>query len=260
VVCVAILGEGWTDVLKFFTEREAFLHPVVQYGDALICGADDVSALYNRAERPRLLAKLGLPPASADGAAWRLLQQVAAVPPEDYTTVRAMVVRNRLSLRKAKKMSVEDTENMVAAEQEEKRKRGGRRRAKPEAAQEAGQEASAQTEEGGEGEVNRAAPRAPRAPMPENTVLRYAEDPEGRPWSPNHMPCRTGTARYEKFSRFTDGMTVGELRAKNIPHALIHAYVDRGWIRPEGLVPATQATVAVENPNEGSEYPEDEAA
>jgi hypothetical protein len=268
VVCVAILGEGWTEVLRFSTVREAFLHPIVQYGDALICGADDVSAQYNGLERPRLLAKLGIPPASTDGTAWRLLQQVAEQPPEDYATVRAMVARNRLKLRKVK-MSVENTEDMANEEQQKtKRARGSRTKntAQDAAEQRVGEPDGAEEAATAVDAAPRQPPRPARAPMPDNTVLRYSQDSEGRSWSPDHMPCRPGTARYEKFSRFTDGMTVGELRAKNIPHSLIHAYVDRGWIRTEGLVPATQATVAVENPtaqsdqNSPSGYSEEDEA
>lgn len=258
MIC-AVLGEGWTDILQFSSERAAFLHPVVQYGDALIKGPEDVSVLYNALERPRLMERLGLSSSSSDRAAWDALRLAAAPPPSDYDDLCAMVARNRQRLRKVR-MSVEEAGAAVETEVKAARKRGPRKAA-------AVQPAAVQPADGervdGEvtaiGEKPRRVVRAPRAPMPDSTVLHYSNDTEGVPWSREHMPCRPGTARSERFEKFVEGMTVGELHAQGIPHALIHTYVDRGWIHPENHAAGRENPSASGTPN-AVDYDEEEAA
>lgn len=60
MTCVAVTRGGWGDFWLFETAQEADLHPLVQYGDAILAEPHDIARKYNVLEIGRFVSKLGL--------------------------------------------------------------------------------------------------------------------------------------------------------------------------------------------------------
>lgn len=198
VLVVAVTRGGWGDFWLFDTAAEADLHPLIQYGDAILTGPEDITRQYNLLEIGRLLATLGsddlrvevlsrmhpdldLPnrervaivEASSERI-WGLIVGRASPPPNDADAIVAQIRADRVLM--IKENTVTDTTKTAAVPAKDKA-------AKP-----------------------AAAPRAPKyAPTAKIVMLA---DKEGKKYGKDHNPKRTGSKAHAAFAKLTDGMTV----------------------------------------------------
>src|SRR5690348_4194212 len=123
MVCVAVTRMGWGSVFRFADARSAFLHPVIQYGDAIISDAETLLGLYRPHEWRRLISFVGMQNEVSEtesrsetlGRLFRGLVKMAEDPPNTIEALVTMVAQDRSvaddERRSNRAMSVESTED-----------------------------------------------------------------------------------------------------------------------------------------------------
>lgn len=212
---IAITGAGFGEILKFETYDDAFLHPVVQYGDAIARSAEELPDLYNRYEWRKLMKLAGVEDKLVEDALdtlsiveeravrvgmsekiWRMLGGKAQDPPADIAGIFAMVARDRRP--QEKKMAAETTSDTPAAKST--------------------------------GEY---------AP---DTKLRYGVDAEGKKWSAQHCPFREGSNRATRWVKFKNNCTVEWLLNNGFTLKNLDDMVTRGFVTVHPKAGADHAT------------------
>lgn len=217
MTCIAITRGGFGSILRFENEDVAFLHPVVQYGDAIIRKSDDLPDLYNRIEWHRLMTLAGYEnkllvegmvhlsvleikaaKEQSSRQIWDLLERKAVEPPSDLAGITAMVVADRraVDLKEQKKMTAETTEQTVA-----KKSTGD---------------------------------------FDPNSIIHFGtpDAKEGEPapaaWGPTNCPYRADSKRSGRWAKLRHGMTVQEAVENGQSVKNISDMTQRGFIK---LVP-----------------------
>ena len=228
MVCVAATRGGFGDLWLFDTRTDAFLHPLVQYGDALICSDEDVYRQYSRIEWNSLRALLGL---RQEEKSWVLvdrnrrdqavpmfaaMQAQAARPPLDPQQICDMVSRDRrtgTSMAKKKDDAPADVAPAAPAN-------------------------SASVPTGAKG---------PRG-VPGDAMIRMGIDKENKHYGPDNNPKKVGSKTHGRFMGYHDGMTVAAALATGLTTADLIFDRDHGYISFEGgtIPPITAPVAAVE--------------
>lgn len=199
---VGITRNGFGDVYVFASKEEADMHPVIQYGDAILGGPDDLTDQYNILQFPRMLTltrdqrlvdRIGEYLASLEGktntAKYRQMEQFLPeifeamvrngdAPPEDPAEIIAVIRRDRTLHNR--KTGVDYMAEKAAAEN---------KAAKPAAEKKAD-----------------AAPK--KVKYPGEHVITLLADKDGKAYGKDHNPKRAGSNSAARFASYTNGMTV----------------------------------------------------
>lgn len=227
MTCVVVTRGGWGSVLKFENRSLAFVHPVVQYGDAFVEDPESVALQYNRLEWNRLALLANVPSAVRDDLlsiprreadAWRAqtaariytaLVNMASPPPSSVETISAMVATDRTH--KEKRMTVETTADIDEAPVKEK--------------------------------ITRKTYDFHKESIIHFGVRPDTKDAEGNvvpgtPYSTDSGPYRAESKREKRWKELRDGMTVEEAMKGLTTGKNINDMRNRGFIvleTPEGL-------------------------
>lgn len=215
---VAITRWGAGDLWVFDTPGDAFLHPLIQYGDPVMSRPEDLGDHYNRLDWNTLLALAGLdlyrgPPLSLgawrnlreaqSGRIWDALLQRAQPAPTDPAEICRRITEDRRQGRMARKNKDAPVEAIPAAHPTAER-----------------------------GNL----PPAVRGPkgIPHEAVIRFGTDKEGKPFHSQHNnPKKEGTGAHRKFSMYRDGMTVAQALDEGIPTGDLKYDSEHGYIHFE---------------------------
>jgi hypothetical protein len=230
MVCVAVTRGGFGAIFKFESERDAFFHPVVQYGDAIIQGPDDLLKLYNRLEWTRLMSAAGyqnqilqeamihlgvtegrLARAKSAPDIWRLLCERAKDPPNTLGEIVDIVRADRTASDQPK-----ETKRMSEAQTTETTK----------------------------------TPASPRTGNVDPTAsINFGVDKEGKPYGAENLPYRADSNRAGRFLKLQPGMTAADAVKAGIPARYLEVMHEKGFIvlNPP---PPPRAEAEVENDEE----------
>jgi len=196
-VCLAVTRQGFGDIWALESFEEADTHPLIQYGDAKMCGPQDILRQYNTLELPRLVgmtgdsvliqdydqyvprrsdAPVGRVRSAAEGYAdriWRALLRAARPVPTDPAEICRIVVMDRKTIKEVK-MTDQDTAGQVEGQVKEKKVR----EPKPDT-------------------------------FPLTGTIHLLQDKEGNQYhGTDRNPKRPGTKAHEAFAKYQDGMSV----------------------------------------------------
>lgn len=220
--CVAITRGGFGSIYLFESRQEAEIHPIIQYGDAFLCGSKDIVNQYNSLEIGKLMSMLDdeplrvsvLRPIHPDlnlshiekrkriiersEEIWDAILQLAVSPPSDPVEVLQVIVKDRKHF-----MENDMSDEVVGTEEKVK--------------------------------------KSPKAKRYNNAdVVRLLSDADGKQYGADHNPKRTGSASYLRFANYVDGITVGELIQKGNSQAVVFGDLDydtaKGYIEVERAI------------------------
>lgn len=216
---VAVTRGGNGAVLRFDSVAEADLHPIVQYGDAILRSPKDIRQCFTLAECARLAMKIEdrrlVSEIQATDASskwgvesvtqrlWDQLCQDAPTPPTDPAEiVRAIVADRRVTL-------------MIGIKH-----RGASRMS---------DEAAAATAEAPAEKKHRPIPKEPK--HAKTSVISFGVDKDGKEYGPENNPKKPGTATHTRFQLYKAGQTVEEAIAAGLTTADINYDADKGFIK-----------------------------
>lgn len=227
---IAVTGSGFGSVLKFGTPEEAFVHPVVQYGDVILTCEEDIHTNYPPHEFPRLMIYTGISLTESQrlvltGTNIRearavaisftpmviaRLGQMAVEPPSKLEHISAMVARDRKGIKVMSEVKQEVVEKVAKAPKVAKVK-------EPKAPKEP---KVAKVKE----------PKEKVLAHPAETVLHPGIDDEGHPYSDTNSPVREGSGRHDRFLAMLHAGTYGKVIGDGMieRHALFG--MSRGWV------------------------------
>jgi hypothetical protein len=198
---VGITRNGFGDVYVFSSREEADMHPIIQYGDAILAEPADLTDQYNILQFPRMLQltcdqrlvdRIGEYLASLEGktntAKYRQMEQFlpeifeamvrnGAEPPEDPAEIIQLIRRDRQLHNR--KTGVDYMAEKAAAE--------NKKDAAPK-------------------EKKEAAPK--KVKYPGDHVITMLADKDGKTYGKDHNPKRAGSNSAARFASYTNGMTV----------------------------------------------------
>jgi hypothetical protein len=232
VVCVAVTRGGFGDVWLFKSRTEAFLHPLVQYGDAILTGSDSVRDQYNQLEWNMLRRLAGLSQVAMGQApkAWRAMAEEQApyifdalvtrahtVPTDPAEICRVVTWDRRLGTVAKKKDTapVETTTEAPAAD------------------------AAAKTS-------NLPAPVKGPKGVPQDAIIAFGTNKEGVAYGPEGTanPKKEGSKTRTRFAMYTEGMTIKQALDAGITTADLVYDKDHGFISWSGGTPGAAAAAA----------------
>jgi len=203
VTCVAVTRGGMGEPWLFESRAEADLHPLVQYGDALLSGPEDVLTQYGLHQLPLLLRVIGdehltrrvLSAVPDPGVAREVKRREAA---EQHTAAVFAALEARA---KAPPASPARVCELIRRDRE---LYSEERRKMPEVTN---------TAAGGKSKAAAAAKPAkdvkpPR--YPSDSVITLLADKDGKAYGKNNNPKRAGSKAAEHFALYTSGMKVGK--------------------------------------------------
>lgn len=230
--CVAVTQGGWGKFYLFADKKSAEDHPLVQYGDSVLCGPDCVVEQYNVLEIGRLLAMLGdeklrlsvlrsiHPELGLKNSErvkriserapdiWDRIKLAASQPPADPSEIIKLVAIDRKQ--QSKESTMEDVKNQEAA-------------------------TAAQTTKA---EKPVKAPKPPK--YANDDIVRMLSDKDGKQYGADNNPKRSGSATAIRFANYRDGVTVGELLSNGDTQSKIFADLDydqaKGFIEIEKAI------------------------
>lgn len=230
--CVAITRDGRGDLWRFGSFSEADQHPIVQYGDPIIPEPKMVTRRVPMARLPHLMRRVGRPelaervesvlasPRSHRAklevvdtfaqAVHEALVAAAAPPPDDPVQIISIIRRDRVQSVKESKMNDENPTTPIdtaEAPKAEKAKKEPKAPKEPKAAKEP----------------------APPKYAPGSTV-KLLKNGEGVQYGKDNNPKRPGSASYDRFALYTDGMTVEDAIKAGVKTADIAWDVSKGFI------------------------------
>lgn len=259
MTCLAVTRGGHGDVWLFDTRTVAYLHPLVQYGDALVQGPTDIVHQYNRLDWNTLRSVAGLPPAQLPDTPreWRMFAEFqadqvydalvkrASRPPLDPQQICDMVSRDRRLGTMAKKKDTAPAD--VTAAQA------------PAVAGAAATAGSLPTTRGPKG-------------VPLDAVIHMGKNKEDKHYGPDNNPKKPGSKTHGRFAKYSHGMTVQQALDVGIPTADLVYDREHGFISfvggtagaapsapaPQAAAPAVDAETAAEQEAELEEALEEE--
>lgn len=234
MACVAVTRGGFGDVWVFPTRTEAFLHPLVQYGDALLLDPSSLTDQYNRLEwrSLRLLAKLppgelpenrrhsrGMMETQAPQI-FEALVRLAQPAPSDPAEVCRLVTQDRRLGTMAKKK------------------------------QDAPADAASSPTEGATAASNLPAQVKGPKGVPADAVITMGKDKEGKDYGPDNNPKKAGSKTHGRFQSYQTGMTIQQALDAGLTTADLNYDKEHGFISWTGGS-QQPASAAAENPGDG---------
>jgi hypothetical protein len=216
LVCLVVTCQGWGDVWSHNSRTEAWLHPLTQYGDAIMECEDDVIQEYNSLEWNSLANKVGVEltgyqksslsgayirearqvVTNTAGTIWNALLGVAVPILEDAEQICNQITIDRRRSTVAKKVVVKAE---GAAETVEKKEKTG----------------------------------APRG-RPMDATIHMLRDKSGKHYGADNNPKKAGSNGGIRFAMYVDGMTVEAAIKKGIWTQDISWDIDKGFIEVKG--------------------------
>jgi hypothetical protein len=221
---VAVARGGWGSVWRFASRREAFVHPLVQYGDPIMDRPEDVLANYPTIEWARLcrLARVSAPAPDPSWShvrgtqhrrewaqtVWEGLLRVAQDPPTDCAEVCRIVRQDRT--------------HYHTGDSDMAKRQAAEKTAPASTAHEAAPPAEASVKN-----------RGPRG-VPIDAVIHLLEDKDGKKFGPHHNPKKPGSKTHERFAQYVDGMTIAQALELGITSADLVYDVGKSFISITG--------------------------
>lgn len=228
---VAVTRGGAGDPWLFESREEADLHPLVQYGDAVLAGPEDVLSQYGLHQLPVLLRVVGddhlsrrVATAIPDwgvateakrreaarqlcGAVFEALARRARTPPQSPARVCELIRTDREKYTKERRM--------------------------PEVNPNAGKPAAAGTGNNKGATTAKSKPTSPkRAPRyAEDHVITLLADAEGKKYGKGNNPKRAGSATATRFEAYKDGMTVKKAQEAGITVADLDYDIGKKYVK-----------------------------
>lgn len=215
--CIVVTCGGWGDVWSHETRTEAWLHPLTQYGDALIESSRDVLDEYNAYEWPRLAEFVDIKLTAHD------LMSLASGVDREARAVRERTVDTIWAcLQSAAEPALTNPEAICEQVSRDKRRST---MAKKEPTVKVVAEKKAPAEKTASG---------PRG-TPHDAVIRLQVDAKtGKTYGVDHNPKKAGSKGAERFAMYEDGMTVKAAIDSGIWAADITWDIGKGFIALEG--------------------------
>lgn len=225
MVCVAITRGGLGDVWLFDTRTAAYLHPLVQYGDALLTTASDVVSQYNKLEWQSLRALAGLPLAilPTTPREWQMFAEFQADHILDSLTKRAVRPSS-------------DPQQICDTVSRDRRLGTIMAKKKDTAPADATTTAAASTETKVAGQV-----RGPKG-VPGDAVVQMGTDTAGAKYGPDNNPKKVGSKTHGRFAGYVEGMTVTEALATGLTTADLVYDAAHGFVSFVGGTAIAEAT------------------
>lgn len=250
---LAITRGGFGDVWLHDTRTAAYLHPLTQYGDALVGGPDDLARQYNRLEWPSLRVMAGLGESTVDTAhltrrEYQRIQDLqaptlfdalvarASRPPSDPQQICDIVSRDRRTgTDMAKKKSdAPEAPTVVKTAVASEKTAGG---------------------------LNLT--RGPKG-VPLDAVIHLMADTKGVQYGPDNNPKKPGSKTHGRFACYSHGMTIQQAIDAGIQTGDLTYDRDHGFVQFHGgsVAPASAPAPveASEDDVEGSEEESHEEA
>lgn len=234
--CVAVTRNGLGRAWGFASRTEADLHPLIQYGDAIVCEPDDVTEQWGWMRLPRLISEVigdrdyatvirdrlvssgdllrreQVMREEADRC-WRELQRVASAPPADPATVLEMITQDRILHERE-----HSTERRTLMTDVDKSKT-------PSAAKE---------------------PKAPKpaavkkiAGLHPNSTIKFGTNAESKAYNTSdNNPKRAGSQAHASFAMYAEGKTLQQLVDAGVRTA------DLNWDLKHGFIEAVAPKAA----------------
>jgi len=221
VVCLVVTRAGWGDVWSHESRTHAWLHPLTQYGDAILDGPESIISEYGAYEWAAAadLAQVTLPEldlqilrqgavrecravmARTAGLLWDALLDAASPALTDPSRVCEQVSRDRRNTTMAKK----EAAPKVHAE-------------KP------------------AGEKKSAGPRGTAT----DATIHMLFDKSGKQYGADNNPKKVGSKGHERFAQYVDGMTVEAALKAGVWAADVSWDVSKGFIELRGGTPKAE--------------------
>lgn len=242
MVCVAITRGGLGDVWLFDTRTAAYLHPLVQYGDALLISPETLISQYNRLEWNELRALAGLPAAllPTTPREWRMFAEFQAGNILDELTKRAV----------RPPTDSQQICDIVSLD----RKKGTTMAKKKDTA-------PADATTAVEGSTASNLPAQARGPknVPADAIITMGKDKDGKDYGPDNNPKKAGSKTHGRFKSYATGMTITEALATGLTTADLVYDAAHGFVSFSGGTPAA-AAVSATTEVEASEASEEQEA
>lgn len=211
MTCVAVTRGGWGDFWLFDTAAEADLHPLIQYGDAILAGPDDVVKQYNTLEIGRFLTKLKQPDLRAAVMAHVDLDLLPPRKKLEVVVQYSEKIWDRMvQLAKTPPARPVDICNLIREDRTQMIQEGRMAKAELKTDGEKATKAKAAPKPKADKAAAPAAAKAPRPPKyrPDQVIL-MGTDKEGKKYDgKTNNPKRSGSKRAALFVHLKDGMTV----------------------------------------------------
>jgi len=273
MACVAITKGGIGVPYVFQTKEEAFVHPLIQYGDPIFGDPDEVFEAYARFEWAVIMKIAGveanhildaldtLTPVEERSARrgmlpriWDGLFKKAQPLPTDFDALCSLIANDRGQMEK-RRMTVEATTGaamtaeekaaakaQAMAEKTKAKAAAAEARAKEKAEKAAAKEAAKASKTSGDGAVKTTVTGG----LNPKTVITYAVV-NGKPFGADNNPYRPNTGRSDRFLAILDGKTVEEnLKVEVLSPGSIKAMAERGHI----ILTPPAATATADAPTE----------
>lgn len=219
MVAIAVTRNGKGEFWRFENRSEADLHPLVQYGDAILDGSLDILSNYTLRELPEFFDRAGLEPTrledlqrAAGGLerkmraglenlaedAWARLLERATEPPTDSSEICKLVREDRIATLNTSRK--ETTMTDTAAAPADTKKKGGR------------------------------TPKASK--FGDEAVITLGSDKEGKKYGPDNNPKRGKAA--DRFAKYADGMTVKQAKEAGVTGGDVEWDADHNYISVAG--------------------------
>lgn len=207
---------------RFANHRVADEHALIQYGDAILRGPDDLVRSYRPLELGRLFTRIGMSDrfevvSKATGARlrefceelWEHLVPFSKDPPSDPAEVLTIVAADRRATRQ-----------------------GGVVHRSPPTEKENAMTENAETETNAEAKTR---PAARSAKYEDTSVISFGTDKEGKQYGPQadgsfHNAKRSGSAAHTRFALMQPGQTVKEALDAGVTRADLNWDIKQGFI------------------------------
>ena len=226
---IAVTRGGAGRAYRFASAKMADAHPLVQYGDPIMCGPEDLrvsllpvecAQLADRAGERSLAAALRTVSISEFQSSrhvherlWKLLETTSSPPSTDHTDVFREIVSDRVATRRlgvvVRPRGVDSMSESHKHEHEHDKTPLEKAIAETDPAlTETVKAEETKTESAPAAEETKKAP-PPREPkFPDSKKITLLKDKEGKTFGKEHNPKKPNSASFDRFARYVDGMTI----------------------------------------------------
>jgi hypothetical protein len=217
LVCVAVTRGGLGDCWLFDRRQDAYLHPIVQYGDALVEVPDDLVRQYNKLEWSSLRVLAGL-----HASDYRNMHRREFA---DLQNIQAPTILEALITR-AQRPPL-DLQQVCDTVSRDRRMGPVMAKKREDAPQDAVATAPA---------VKNAPPPQVRGPkdVPQDATIHFGANKEGMQYGPHNNPKKAGSKAHDRFAVYQEGMTIAQALEAGITTADLTYDRDHGFVTFHG--------------------------